>query len=285
MRERTPFPAELIHRLPNLRLLLTTGRRNAALDLPALAARDIPVVGTIDRTTPTGPDSTTQHCVAMILALARNIAADDALVKSGDWQTGFATGLPGKKFGVVGLGRLGAAVARIMHVAFGMKIIAWSSNLTQDYAGERAKDMNLPEGTFMCVSREELFSSADVVSLQLVLSARTRGLISISDLERMKPSALLVNTSRGPLINERDLLEVLRTGQIRGAALDVFDLEPLPRNSEWRTTAWGKDGRASVLLTPHMGYVEGDHIKDWYEQQVEAIQRWKKGEALENTLQ
>ena len=287
MRERTPFPGSLVDRLPNLRLLLTTGGRNASIDVQACHARGIVVAGTAGGGSPRGPDSTTQHCVALILGLARGLARDDAAVKAGGWQTACATGLAGKTFGVLGLGRLGASVSRIMHLAFGMRVVAWSPNLTQEVADERARAVGLPttvaetgERTFAAVSREELFSSADVVSVQLVLSDRSRGLVGAADLARMKPSALFVNTSRGPLVVETDLLDVARRGAIRGVALDVFEPEPLPLDSEWRTTKWGVDGRAQVLLTPHMGYVEEDTLVSWYKQQVENILRWQKGEPL-----
>lgn len=305
MRERTPFPGSLISRLPNLKLLLTTGQRNASIDLAACAARSIPVAGT---TLLTGlasrpavgsddvplPDSTTEHCVAMILALARGIPRDDGAVKRGGWQTGWATCLAGKTLGVVGLGRLGTAVARVMRVGFGMNVIAWSENLTQQKADGQALAAGLPsssasspssqsggQATFQAVSREELFRSADVVTVHLVLSDRTRGLIGKADLERMKASGFLVNTSRGPLVVEQDLLRTLRAGKIAGAALDVFDLEPLPRDSEWRTTRWGEDGRSEVVLAPHMGYVDMETFDRWYRLQAQNVERWLAGEALE----
>ncbi|KAI1496158.1 D-isomer specific 2-hydroxyacid dehydrogenase [Biscogniauxia marginata] len=284
MRERTPFPGDLIDRLPNLKLLLTTGARNASIDVKACHARGIAVAGTT--WVPRSPDNTTQHCVALILALARNIPQDDAVMKAGGWQTTTATELAGKVFGTIGLGRLGASVSRIMHIAFGMRVIAWSTNLTQEAADEKAKAAGLPvedehgEKTFKVVSRDELFSTADVASLQLVLSDRSRGLITANDLEKMKRSSLFVNTSRGPIVVENDLLETAKKGGIRGLALDVYEIEPLPKNSEWRTTKWGVDGRSQVVLSPHMGYVEGDTLGEWYEQQVENILRWQKGEAL-----
>ncbi|KAI0456254.1 D-isomer specific 2-hydroxyacid dehydrogenase [Xylaria acuta] len=287
MRERTPFPAELVNRLPNLKLLLTTGGRNASIDVNACQARGIPVAGTaLDATPEPGPDSTTQHSAALILALARNIPQDDAIMKSGGWQTRDAVGLSGKIFGTVGLGRLGVSVSRIMHSAFGMKIIAWSANLTQDAADEKAKAAGLPvedetgAKTFRVVSRDELFSMADVVSIHLVLSERSRGLVGISDLAKMKKSALFVNTSRGPIVNENELLEAGKRGLIRGIGLDVYGLEPLPKDSEWRTTEWGESGRSEVILTPHTGYVVGDSIRAWYDLQVENILRWQKGEPL-----
>jgi len=292
MRERTPFPKELIDRLPNLKLLLTTGNRNLALDLPTFKERGIPVVGAVDKAhaSSVGSVSTTEHCVAMILGAARNIAQDDHEVKSGRWQTAPAICLRGKTLGVVGLGRLGIAVAKIMHGAFGMRVVAWSSNLTQEVADEKAVGAGFQAGdargekTFKVVSKEELLKTADVVSVHLVLSDRSRGGIAANELALMKPSAILVNTSRGPLIVEEDLLDALEKGQIRAAALDVFELEPLPLDSKWRTTMWGQDGRSRVLLTPHMGYVEESTLEGWYEQQVENIERWVKGEALQQSL-
>jgi len=295
MRERTPFPKDLLEKLPNLKLLLTTGTRNAAIDIEAAKQLNIRVVGAPGKGRTTapkatskakGPDSTTQHAVALILGFARNIAADDAVVKSGGWQTSFTTGLTGKIFGTVGLGRLGVNVAKIMHQAFGMRIIAWSSNLTQEGADEKAKSAGLDvagedgEKIFKVVSKEELFKTADVVSVHLVLSDRSRGIISKEDLDLMKKSAFLVNTSRGPLVKEADLLDVLKAGNIRGAALDVFDIEPLPQESEWRTIKWGVDGRSNVVLSPHMGYVEEETMNNWYEENVENIERWHAGNEL-----
>ncbi|KAI1414890.1 D-isomer-specific 2-hydroxyacid dehydrogenase-like protein [Hypoxylon sp. FL1857] len=284
MRERTPFPAELVERLPNLKLLLTTGNRNAAINVNACTARGIPVAGTAGEAR--SPDSTTQHCVALILALARNIPQDDAVMKAGGWQTTFATALPGKVFGTIGLGRLGVSVSKIMHIAFGMKIVAWSTNLTQEAADEKAKAAGLPvedasgEKTFKVVSRDELFSSADVASVQLVLSDRSRGLITANDLTKLKKSALFINTSRGPIVVDDDLLELAKKGSIRGIGLDVYEIEPLPKDSEWRTTKWGEEGRSRVVLSPHMGYVDEETITGMYEQQVENILRWQKGEAM-----
>ena len=289
MRERTAFPAELVGRLPNLKLLLTTGLRNAALDLPAFKARGIPVAGATDKSQPshTGVDSTTQHTVASILGAARNLAADDASIKSGGWQTDATISVSGKTLGVLGLGRLGGAVARIMHVAFGTKIIAWSTNLTQEAADQKAREFGLPvdgpdgDKTFKVVGKEELLRTADIVSVHLVLSDRSRGILAASDLALLKPRAIFVNTSRGPLVVEEDLLDALEKGRLRVAALDVFEIEPLPTDSRWRTTAWGVDGRSQVLLTPHTGYVEGDTLVGWYEHQVQNIQRWEKGEPLQ----
>lgn len=173
-----------------------------------------------------------------------------------------------------------------MSSAFGMRVVAWSQNLTQEAADEKAAEMGLstelPDGTkrFKVASKDEAFSSADVLSVHLVLSDRSRGIVSTADLQKMKDTAFLVNTSRSPLVDEAALLKVLKEGKIGGAAIDVFDLEPLPKDSEWRTTEWGVEGRSRVVLTPHMGYVEGEKLREWYQQQVENLERWARGEEL-----
>lgn len=300
MRERTPIPKALMEQLPNLKLLLTTGVRNASLDFPAAKELGIKVAGApgvgsqasaskkVSKVK--GPDSTTQHAVAIILGIARNIAADDAVVKAGGWQTDVTVGLSSKTFGTLGLGRLGVNVAKIMHQAFGMKIIAWSSSLTQEAADEKAKAAGLDvkdadgDPTFKVVTKEELFRTADIVSIHYVLSDRSRGIVAKKELLWMKKGALFVNTSRGPLVVEKDLLDVLKDGVIRGAALDVFDLEPLPKESEWRTTKWGVNGKSNVLLTPHVGYVEEGGMSTWYEENVENIERWAEGKELLTAL-
>ena len=285
MRERTPFPEELITSLPNLKLLLTTGTRNNALSLPTLTARGIPVAGT-NTNLVASPESTTQHCVALILSLARDIPSNDLSIKSGGWQTGLCTGLAGKVYGVVGLGKLGAATARIMHAAFGMKVVAWSSNLTQEIADAQAVRAGVPvttrsgENTFKVVSKEELLRTADVVSLHLVLSDRSRNIVSENELALMKPTSFLVNTARGPLIKQEALLDVVNRGAIKGVALDVFDLEPLPADSPWRRTDWGCNGTSRVILTPHTGYAEEEILTDWYKQQAENIIRWARGKPM-----
>lgn len=233
MRERTPFPEALLKELPNLKLLLTTGLRNAAIDLPAAKALNIVVTGAPGATPKRrGPDSTTQHTVALILGIARGLASDDAEVKAGGWQTSLATGLSGKTFATLGLGKLGGNVAKIMYESFGMNIIAWSSSLTQETADEKAKALGLPvkdeQGkVFKVVSKETLFREADVLSVHVVLSERSRGIVGKDELALLKPTALFVNTSRGPLVDEGALLDVLEQGKIRGAAVDVFEIEPL----------------------------------------------------------
>ncbi|CZT46723.1 probable glyoxylate reductase [Rhynchosporium secalis] len=299
MRERTPFPAELLKSLPNLKLLLTTGGRNAAIDMVVAKSLGIPVTGAgekgrtpsaaVDRKKRRGPDSTTQHCVALILGIARILASDDRNVKNGLWETDLATGLSGKTFSSLGLGRLGGNVAKIMYQSFGMRVLAWSSSLTQEAADERAKEMGLPvedeDGkVFKAVSKEELFKEADVLSLHYVLSDRSRGIVGKEDLKLLKKQALFVNTSRGPLVDEDVLLDFLEKGGIRGAAIDVFAVEPLPLDSKWRTTKWGEEGRSNVLLTPHMGYVEEETMNSWYEEQVEIVKRWQNGQDLLNVI-
>ena len=281
MRERTPFPAEVVNALPNLKLLLTESMRNLALDLQACADRGVVVAGTTGR--PVGLHSTVQHTWALILGLARHIARDDAAVKRGGWQgSPLATNVSGKTLGILGLGKLGAQTARIAILALGMRVIAWSANLTQEKADEQAQAQGLPAGSFEAVSsKPEFFRRADVVSLHNVLSERSRGIVGKTELETMKPTALLVNTSRGPLIDEAALLEALNAGQIRGAALDVFDTEPLPVESPWRTTAWGQDGRSEVVLSPHMGYGEEDQLNGWYEELAENLRRWLDGEEVQ----
>ncbi|KAE8333799.1 hypothetical protein BDV39DRAFT_188166 [Aspergillus sergii] len=265
MRERTPFSKETLSALPNLKLLLTTGTRNLALDVQYCASRGIPVAGTGGR--PAGVHSTVQHTWALILGLARHVARDDAAVKRGEWQ-----------------GSLGSQVGRIAVVAFEMKVIAWSTNLTQEKADEQAAALGLPAGSFQAVrDKAEFFRSADVVSLHSVLSERSRGIVGAAELEVMKPTAILVNTSRGPLVEEKALLETLNAGRIRGAALDVFEPEPLPKDSPWRTTAWGQDGRSEVVLSPHMGYGD-EQIHGWYDEVASNLERWLNGEELNTRM-
>ncbi|KAJ5096381.1 D-3-phosphoglycerate dehydrogenase [Penicillium alfredii] len=314
-----PFPADLLRQLPNLKLLLATGTQFESFDLAA--ARDLgiavavaPGAGRSDgRATASasararldltkgGSHPTTQHAWALILALARNVAADDAAIKTAPapapWQTRLAKGLAGLTLGVVGLGRLGAAVARIAVLAFGMDVICWSANLTQEKADSTAQELGLPvygplddsgadaqTPTFRVVSKQELFAQADVVTLHYVLGDRSRGLVGVPELAAMKPSALLVNTSRGPLVEEAALYDTLQRGRIAGAALDVFDLEPLPRDSRWRSPDWGTGGRSALVMTPHMGYVDEGLMHTWYEETAENVERWLQGKDLLHRL-
>ncbi|KAF2818730.1 D-isomer-specific 2-hydroxyacid dehydrogenase-like protein [Ophiobolus disseminans] len=303
MRERTPFPGNLLRQLPNLKTIFATGAKFESWDMDTIKELGIKVYaapgkgrtdgkgsGSSPRILPVkkgGGHPTTQHVWALILALARNVAADDAVVKGkgvkGGWQTELAIGLPGKTLGLVGFGRIGSHVARVGVLAFGMKVVCWSANLTQEKADRLAEEAGLPvtgagmasdnEKTFKVVSKEELFQTADVVTVHYVLSERSKGVVGAQELEWMKPSSFLVNTSRGPLVNEAALLDTLRRGRIRGAALDVFDIEPLPADSPWRSEDWDVQGKSRVLLTPHMGYVEEGTMQTWYEETAENVER------------
>ncbi|KAI4722095.1 hypothetical protein E4T48_01602 [Aureobasidium sp. EXF-10727] len=287
MRERTPFPRDLLAALPNLKLLITTAKRNRAIDMAA--ARELGIVvatapGTRDITHPELPsivapspeyDATTQHCFALILALASRIPIEDAALHSGgSFQTGLGFTLSNKVYGAVGLGRLGTNAARTAVLGFGMKVVSWSANLTQERADEAAATAGLPKGSIKAVTKEELLRTADVISMHYVLSDRSRGTIGATEIAMMKKNAVLVNTSRGPLIDEKALLNALNQGAIRGAALDVFDVEPLPRESPWRTTNWGQDGRSLVVLSPHMGYVNDETMHKFYAEQADTVQRY-----------
>ncbi|PLB47662.1 hypothetical protein P170DRAFT_437439, partial [Aspergillus steynii IBT 23096] len=279
MRERTPFAASTLSRLPNLKLLLTTGARNLALDAEFAASRGVAVAGTLAR--PIGVHSTVQHTWALVLALARGVARDDAAVKRGEWQGNeLGISLAGKTLGVLGLGKLGTGVVKIAKLAFGMDVIAWSTNLTQERADEVAREEGLEGGSIKVAgSKREFFETADVVSVHSVLSERSRGIVGPEELKAMKKTALLVNTSRGPLVDQDALLETLNRGGIRGVALDVFETEPLPKDSPWRTTRWGEDGRSQVLLTPHTGYLD-EQIHGWYKEAAENLEKWLDGKEL-----
>ncbi|PVI02354.1 glycerate dehydrogenase [Periconia macrospinosa] len=315
MRERTPFPGDLLRQLPNLKVILATGTQFETFDLKTAKELGITVCAAPGKGRTDGKGSgpsarsrldmkkggghpTTQHAWALILALARNVAADDAVLKGKGvprgWQTELAYGLQGKTLGLVGFGRIGALVARVGLLAWGMKIVCWSANLTQDKADQLAQDVGLPvagggiadadEKTFRVISKEKLFRTSDVISLHYVLSARSRGIVGKQELEWMKPSALLINTSRGPLIDETALMDTLRQNRIGGAALDVFDIEPLPADSPWRSGEWDVPGKSRVLLTPHMGYVEDGVLGTWYEETAENLERLVKGEDLLHPL-
>lgn len=305
MRERTPFPAELFQRLPNLKLLLCTGTQFNTFDMKAAKKQGITIAtvlgcGRSDRPktqplsktniTKGGTHPTTQHTWAMILALARNVSADDRAMRQGGWQTGCAMGLTGKTLGIVGLGRLGTAVARIGVLAWDMRIICWSENLTQEKADRMAQSVGLStevedgEKTFKCIEKEELFKGSDVVSLHYQLSERSKGIVGEKELGLMKKSALLVNISRGPLIDEIALLKAVERGEIRGVALDTFEIEPLPAESPWRSPKWGTEGTSHVLTTPHMGYMDEENMNNFYAEQAEQLERWLDGRELLNLL-
>ncbi len=293
MRERTLFSREVLTELPNLKLLLTTGMRNAAIDMKTCAERGIIVCGTNGQTQAmanatenrTGANATTEHTWALILGIAKGVARDDFVVKNSGWQTGLSFGVAGKTMGLLGLGRLGAECARIAAYGFQMKIIAWSTSLTQEQADAAAEKAGLSKGTYMVVgSKQELFEQADVLSVQYVLSERSKGIVGEKELRGMKKDSLFVNTSRGPLVDEQALLKILKEGRIRGAALDVYDIEPLELDSEWRTTKWGQDGRSEVLLSPHMAYVEEVTMNTWYEETAENVERFLNKEEVKKQI-
>ncbi len=239
MRERTAFPAALFERLPNLRLLVTAGMRNAAIDLAAAAARGVTVCGT-DML----PYPTAELTWGLILGIARNLAHEDRAMREGKWQTTIGMGLKGKTLGLLGLGKLGAQVAAVGQ-AFGMTVIAWSQNL--DAARAAAAGARL-------VDKATLFAEADVISIHLVLGERTRGLVGAADLARMKKTAFLVNTSRGPIVDETALVAALASQRIAGAAIDVYDEEPLPADHQLRRLA-------NTVLSPHLGYVTEENYR------------------------
>jgi phosphoglycerate dehydrogenase-like enzyme len=257
MRERTPFRASLIERLPRLRLLVTTGMRNAAIDVAAATQRGIIVCGTASRAEP--PAELTW---ALILGLTKHLAAEHASFRSGGpWQHTIGSDLQGQRLGLLGLGTIGARVARV-GLAFDMDVVAWSANLTR----ERADAV----GVRLAASKEELLETSDIVSIHLVLSDRTRGLLGRDDLRRMKPTAYLVNTSRGPIVEQAALVEALRLGQIAGAGLDVFDEEPVPLDSPLRTLP-------NVLGTPHLGYVTRAGYGTYYGEALEDVRAYLDG--------
>jgi phosphoglycerate dehydrogenase-like enzyme len=255
MRERTPFRRTLLARLPRLRLLVTTGMRNAAIDLAAAAELGITVCGTAG-----SGGSTAELTWALILALARHVPAEDASIRAGGWQRTVGTDLAGATLGVLGLGNLGRRVATI-GLAFEMDVIAWSRNLTAEAAAAVGARR---------VEREELFQLSDVLTIHLVLSDRTRGLVGPAELALMKPTAYLVNTSRGPIVDEAALVEHLRAGRIGGAALDVFGVEPLPPGDALRTLP-------NSVLTPHLGYVSEKTYRTFYGEAAEDIAAFLAG--------
>jgi phosphoglycerate dehydrogenase-like enzyme len=255
MRERTPFARALFERLPNLRLLVSTGERNRSIDLDAAREAGVVVCGT------GGVGSGTVELTwGLIIALMRNIPREDAAVRAGSWQVSLGPELAGRTIGVVGLGRVGGRVAQIAR-AFGMSVIAWSENLTAERAA--AVEARL-------VGKDELFASADVVTLHLVLGERTRGLLGERELALMKPTAYLVNTSRGPIVDEPALVNALRAGSIAGAALDVFDEEPLPVDHPLCTLD-------NTVLTPHIGYVGQDAYAVFYADALEDVEAFLAG--------
>jgi phosphoglycerate dehydrogenase-like enzyme len=265
MRERTQFRRSLIEKLPNLRLIVTAGMRNAAIDVDAATERRVQVCGTDMLGYPTA-----ELAWGLILGLVRHIPSEDAATRAGRWQTpALGTALNGKTLGILGLGRLGGQVARVGK-AFGMTIAAWSPNLTDDKAAEQGARR---------VGKDELFAASDVITIHLVLSPRSRGLVGAADLARMKATAFLVNTSRGPIVDEAALVDCLKGHRIAGAALDVYDIEPLPKNHPFLALD-------NVVLTPHLGYGTAEAFRQVYGQAVEAIAGFIAGKPVRpiNTL-
>jgi phosphoglycerate dehydrogenase-like enzyme len=259
MRERTPFPRAVISGLPKLRLLITTGARNASFDLAAAKDHNVVVCGT-----PGFGNPTAGLAIGLMLELTRRIGFENARLKAGEsWQVTIGPDLEGHTLGVVGLGKLGARVAKIGQ-ALGMKVIAWSQNLTSDKCREAGVEY---------AAKEDLFRQADFISIHVVLSQRTRGLIGAQELGLMKPTAYLINTSRGPIVDEAALLAALGGKRIAGAGLDVFDVEPLPLDHPLRRLE-------NVVLTPHLGYVSTQNYRAYFKGVVEDIRGWLDGKPV-----
>jgi D-3-phosphoglycerate dehydrogenase len=259
MRERTPFPRAMFAALPELKLLITSGLRNAAIDMEAAKDHQVVLCGTH-----WGRDPTAPLTMGLILELTRNIGRENARMHAGERLQKFVgMEIEGKTLGVVGLGKLGAKVSGLAK-AFGMNVIAWSPNLTE----ERCKEVGVGYAT-----KEALFATADIVTVHVVLSQRSRGLVGPSDLARMKPTSYLVNTARGPIVDEAALLETMKARKIAGAAIDVFSTEPLPVDHPFRKLD-------NMVVTPHLGYVTEETFRAHYSQMVEGIDAWLKGEPL-----
>jgi phosphoglycerate dehydrogenase-like enzyme len=255
MRERTPLTRAILEQLPNLKLIASTAMRNASIDLAAAKDRGIAVCHT----------GYTSHGAieltwGLILAILRHIPAEFASVQRGEWQISVGGDLEGKTMGLVGLGNIGAKIAKIAH-AFGMNILAWSQNLTREAAEKHGA---------LLVSKEELFSGSDIVTIHLVLSPRTKGIVGKTEIGLMKPTAYLVNTSRGPVVDENALIEALKKQSIAGAALDVYDIEPLPASHPFRSLD-------RLLVTPHIGFVTNETYKIFYRDTVANIAAWLAG--------
>jgi phosphoglycerate dehydrogenase-like enzyme len=261
MRERTAFPKTLVDRLPKLKLLITTGMRNASFDMAALRDRGVTVCGT------GGPgggnEDTAELTWGLILGAARRIAEDHAFMRQGGWQTRIGHRVAGKPLGVLGPGRLGGAVARV-GIAFGMKAIAWSQNLTPEKAAEHGVER---------VEKDELFRRSDILSVHLVLSPRSRGLVGAREIALMKPSAILVNTSRGPIVDSEAVVEALKAGRLAYAGFDVYDKEPLPIDHPLRRAP-------NVILTPHIGYVTEENYRSSYPQIAENVLAFLDGKPV-----
>lgn len=259
MRERTPFPRAMFEKLPGLKLVVTTGMRNAAIDMAAAKERGVMVCGTDSAGHPTA-----ELTIGLMIDLARKISVENARMKSGEpWQVTVGGDLNGKTLGILGLGRLGQRVAKV-GLAFGMKVIAWSQNLTP----EKCREAGVEYAT-----KDDLLRQSDFITIHMVLSPRSRGLIGAHELSLMKPQAYLVNTSRGPLIDEGALIAALKENRIAGAGLDVYDVEPLPRDHTFRKMP-------NVLLTPHLGYVTTDNYRLFYGQTAEDVRAFLDGKPV-----
>jgi phosphoglycerate dehydrogenase-like enzyme len=260
MRERTPFTRQLFDRLPNLKLLITSGMRNAAIDLAAARERDVLVCGTASSSEP--PAELTW---ALILGLARQLVKEHNSIRSrGPWQSTVGLDLYGRQLGLLGLGKIGSRVARVAQ-AFGMNVMAWSQNLKEEQASAL--------GVKLATSKSEVFQSSDIVSIHLVLGERTRNLVGEAELKLMKKDALLINTSRPQIVDERALQTALRNNWIAGAGIDVFVNEPLPVNDPWRDMP-------NVLATPHLGYVTGRNYSGYFKEAVEDIEAFLAGKPV-----
>ncbi len=262
LRERTAFPRTLTERLPNLKFISLTGIRAGSLDSKALAERGIPVSNTRSGNS---TYLTSELAWGLIISAARDLAKGERNMRSGRWHEGLAAGfgLQGKRLGLLGLGKIGARMA-LVGKAFGMDVVAWSQNLTPEKAAE---------GGAAYVSKEELLRTSDIVSIHLVLSDRTRGLISAREFSSMKPTALLVNVSRGPIVDEAAMLDALKSGRIAHAALDVYDREPLPADHPLRKMD-------NVTLSPHLGYVNDENLRMFYGDALENIEAWLAGKPI-----
>jgi phosphoglycerate dehydrogenase-like enzyme len=258
MRERTPMPRSLLERLPNLKLLTTTAMVNRQTDMAAAKELGITVCGSGG-----AGNGTAELTWGLIIGLARHISLEHQNMRDGRWQLTLGDDLIGHTLGLLGLGTIGGRVAKVGR-AFGMNVIAWSQNLTEERAHEAGVRL---------VSREELFTQADYLSIHVVLGDRSRGLVNADDLARMKPTAYLINTSRGPIVQEEALLDVLRSRSIAGAGLDVYDVEPLPRDHPLLALD-------NVLLTPHVGFVTRDAYAKFYGDTVENVAAFLKGEPI-----
>lgn len=258
IRERTPFPRSLIDRLPNLKLLVTPGMRNAAIDIPGCAERGITVCGTNP-----GRPATAELAWLLILALTKKLIPEEHGVRDGRWGVSMGIGLGGRTLGLLGLGTLGAKVAEVARV-FEMNVLAWSQNLTDERAAECGARR---------VELDQLLSESDVVSVHLVLGPRSEGLIGARELALMKPDSYLINTSRGPIVDEGALIRALREQRIGGAGLDVFDVEPLPLDHPFRHLE-------NVVITPHLGGFVEDSYKVWFAEALENIEAWLRGQPV-----